>query len=84
MQRRRTAQARQAHVLVSINQTNGGLVAVHEVGLVVALLVGGLDGRGQPDLQRVVGASPQGERRLAVLLDDHALPNVGYPTTIRT
>ena len=25
-----------------------------------------------------------GERRLAVLLDDHALPNVGYPTTIRT
>ena len=24
------------------------------------------------------------ERRLAVLLDDHALPNVGYPTTIRT
>ena len=23
----------------------------------------------------------QGERRLAVLLDDHALPNVGYPTT---
>ena len=23
-----------------------------------------------------------GERRLAVLLDDHALPNVGYPTTL--
>ena len=30
-------------------------------------------------------ATPRrGERRLAVLLDDHALPNVGYPTTIRT
>ena len=24
------------------------------------------------------------DARLAVLLDDHALPNVGYPTTIRT
>ena len=65
VQRRRTAKA---HVVVSINETNGRLVAVHEVGLVVALLVGGRDGRGQPDLQRVVGASPQGERRLAVLL----------------
>jgi hypothetical protein len=30
------------------------------------------------------GRQCAGERRLAVLLDDHALPNVGYPTTIRT
>ena len=28
--------------------------------------------------------SGAGERRLAVLLDDHALPNAGHPTTIRT
>ena len=31
----------------------------------------------------LLDAGARGERRLAVLLDDHALPNVGYPTTIQ-
>jgi hypothetical protein len=34
----------------------------------------------RPEKQR----SFTSERLLAVLSDDHALPNVGYPTTIRT
>ena len=44
--------------------------------------------RGQQKFRiRFVHLFRGGERRLAVLLDeqdDHALPNVGYPTTIRT
>ena len=48
VQRRRTAKA---HEVAGINDTNGGLVAVHESGLVAVHLKGSREGRGQLYLQ---------------------------------